>query len=250
MSAKQYLLFLPLLLLFACTKVLHLAETKPANYRIDADAKITEDPAIKEMIQPYKKQLDAEMNAVIGEVALTLSKAKPESTLGNWTADAIQKKCTDYYQQPIDFSIVNYGGLRIPNVRKGSISKGKVFELMPFDNMLVVLQLDGQTVLQFFDHMASNGGWPISRGVTYQISGEKATEVLVNGKSIDPQKMYKIGMSDYIANGGDRCAFFKDKKRDQLGKLFRDALLEYVEEQTAKQEPLSAAIEGRVKLAE
>ena len=248
MKFSKYLFILPLFLVFSCTKVLHLAETKPVSYRIDQEANIKEDKAIEDLIQPYKIQLDAKMNLVIGELEEDLVKARPESTLGNWVADIVQKKSLDYYQKPIDFSIANYGGLRIPTLLKGNVTKGKIFELMPFDNMLVVLHLKGTTLLTFFDHMAAMGGWPISGEVQYLIEGDKAIDILLNGETIDPKQDYKIGMSDYIANGGDRCSFFKDQERDDLGKLFRDAIMEFVEEQTAAGQKLSAKMEGRVKL--
>lgn len=224
---------------------MHFTGAKASNYAI-ADTIATVDTEIEAMIAPYKKQLGAEMNQVIGELEIDLIKDQPESTLGNWTADLIHKKCEDYYGKPIDFAVVNYGGLRVPNMDKGDVTKGEVFELMPFDNMLVVVHVDAKTLMELFNLMASKGGWPISHQVQYGIRGKKPQDILINGKAIDNQRMYTIALSDYIANGGDNCSFFKDKKRDELGELFRDAILQFVQEETAAGRKLNTKLTARV----
>jgi len=119
---------------------------------------------------------------------------------------------------------------------------------MPFDNMLVVLEIDGATVRQIFSTMAANGGWPISRQVSYVIENELPVDILINNETLDDKKIYKVVLSDYLANGGDNLFFLKDKKRHNLGVLFRDAMLEYIVEQNG--EAMSAEVEGRVIMRE
>lgn len=237
----RYIVFILLLSLVACTPRIHYigAETtyiKTTEPAVDKD--------ISDMVAPYKARLDAEMNKVIGKTEGELIKAKPESALGNFVADLIYEKGKDYYDKNIDFAIVNYGGLRIPNLPKGDITKGQIFELMPFDNMLVVVDMDAATVRQLFSVMAANGGWPISKGVNYRIKEEQAVDILIDNKPIEENKTYKVIMSDYLANGGDKLFFLVDKKRDNLGVLFRDAMLEYIIEQEGT--AIDAKVEGRV----
>ena len=57
--------------------------------------------------------------------------------------------------EPVDFAVINYGGMRIPAIPKGPITRGKIFELMPFDNLLVVVRLDVSILTQFINHMAA-----------------------------------------------------------------------------------------------
>jgi len=99
---KKYSLILFLFLSFSCNNVLHLADVEPRSSKIESTSDVQPDPTITAMIAPYKKQLDAEMNEVIGESAITMRKAAPQSTLGNWMADLIHKKSEDYYGQDID----------------------------------------------------------------------------------------------------------------------------------------------------
>lgn len=243
MKALFYLLLVSFVALASCTKVLHINAT-PNSYSMNES--YTQDSAIQAMIAPYKKQLDAQMNRIIGTCAKDLVKEKPESTLGNWMSDALLIKANEYVDEPIDISLVNYGGVRIPSLPKGDITKGKIFELMPFDNVMVVVALDGVTLQVLFDHMAKKGGWPISKGVQYTIEDGKAKNVLIQNKKIEVGQTYRILLSDYIANGGDQCNFLKEQPREQLGVFIRDALISYVEDVTKSKQLLDADIDGRV----
>lgn len=242
--------FLILFSLAGCSKVLHVNSAPSASIQIEANTQNTPSKEIEDLINPYKEQLNDEMKTIIGIAAKELPKAKPESELGNWTADLIHKKCEEYYGQPIDFAVVNYGGLRIPSLPVGEITRAQIFELMPFENGLVVLHADGSTVEKLFDRMAAYGGWPISHHIKFKIKNGEPIDVEINGAPIDKNKIYKIALSDFLANGGDKCFFFKDKKRDLLGKLFRDAIIEHVQDLSKVGKKADASIENRVVIVE
>jgi len=242
---QQLLLSLAVsLLLLACKPQNHFVKTD--NNYLKVEEVKQGDTAVAALIAPYKQDVDKEMKSVIGEVAKMLTKAQPESTLGNWSADAIYQKAADYTQQNVDFAILNYGGLRIPSMPAGKITKGKIFELMPFDNMVVVIEMQGKDLPEVFDHLAASGGWPVSKHVKMTMHNSKAQDVRINGKKVDKDKTYKIATIDYVANGGNDCTFFVDKKQIATGRFFRDALIEYIEELTAAGKKVDANIEKRV----
>ena len=113
--------FLSILVLFSACKVNHLAEEKVEFYRINESNFEDQDETVLEIIGPYKKDLDAQMNAVIGQVATSMDKARPESTLGNWFADAIYAYTKENYKEvDLAFAVQNHGGIRIPNIPSGS----------------------------------------------------------------------------------------------------------------------------------
>ncbi len=238
---------------FAACKVNHLAQIQPQTYRMEPQSTtargldVAADSTLTALIEPYKSKLDAEMNEVIGTVAKTLDKNKPESTLGNWMADLFYEQMSDYNKGEIDFASMNYGGIRIPSLQAGEVTRGKIFELMPFDNMLVVVHADEATVRQFADNAAKNGGIPVSKQLRFEIKNGKAENITIKGQPLQAGKIYKIGVSDYVANGGDDCSFLIDKKRDELGVLMRDAIIEYVKKQTAQGKQLNAQLDGRIK---
>ena len=198
-----------IILLFGagCQRHVHLAKTTYVSQRTTED--IGEDSAIQALIMPYKYELVEEMNVVVGQLAKDLTIGEPESTLGNFVADLLYDQTSIYYDGAIDFAIVNTGGLRVPTLQQGNIMKRNIFELMPFDNLLVIMPMDATTLRQLFDAMASYGGWPISRQVRYVIKEGKPENITINGKPIDSSRTYNVVLFDYLANGGDRLFFPK-----------------------------------------
>jgi 2',3'-cyclic-nucleotide 2'-phosphodiesterase (5'-nucleotidase family) len=233
---------------FGCSKVFHLSRTENQNYRISENLDIAEDSSLEEMVAPYKAELSAEMDDTIGQVLNTLTKKQPESDLGNWVTDVILDYTEQQTGKKYDFSIANYGGLRIPALTGGPITVGKIFELMPFDNMIVILHANGEVVRMLFNKMAERGGWPISRGVNYQIKEGVAENILINGHPLDDKTIYHVVMPDFIANGGDNCFFLENEKRTNPQILFRDALIQSVRTLTKAGKEVTSKIENRVRL--
>jgi len=223
-------IFLLLFLSFlGCKSYYQVSDSKSQYYLTDVS--LEPDSEIEEIIDPYRDQLNSKMNTIIGISETELTKAKPESTLGNFVADAILFAAKKRYEGTVDFSLPNYGGMRVPYIKAGEISLGNIFELMPFDNKLVIVHLDGALVKELLDHACNLGGWPISKGVEIKLDTlNKQHEYKINGKSLDLKSKYAFCVSDYIANGGDNCSFLKTKEREDLDLLFRDALIEYVRE--------------------
>lgn len=249
MQITKTLYFLLIIIISGCS-TWHTAEENGQKIQVNAEA-ISEDAEISEMIAPYKTALDAEMNVVIGENKENMTKGKPESLLTNWFADAIHAMTTEYYTNgEVDFTVSNYGGIRIPNVAEGAITRGKIFELMPFDNMLVVIKMADTTVIKLFNHMAADNGWPISSNVSYEIKDYKPQNILINGEPLRSNRLYSVSISDYLANGGDKCYFLEEGTREDLGVLIRDALITYVEKQTAGNQVIESKLDGRVRYVE
>lgn len=241
-------LFLLFCILFpACTTYSHLSDTEGSRYEIGTDETDFSE-GIDNMILPYRKDLNAEMEKVIGRVATPLEKGKPESSLGNWVCDALQSEAQKYTATNIDFTISNYGGLRISSIPKGDVSVGKIYELMPFENMLVIVDVPGHKLQTLFDHMAKSQGWPISQEATYIIKGNKARDIKINGASFEEDRIYKVLTSDYVANGGDRSKFFKDMNKEELNVLFRSVLIQACLSNTQSDQPIEAYTDGRVKI--
>ncbi len=225
----------------------NLRKSEVHYYRIDT-ASIS-DSEVSTLINPYQKELEAEMGKTIGYCKGGLEKEQPEGSLGNWAADAILAQAELYLDRKMDFAVVNNGGLRIPNISEGDISLGKMYELMPFDNLLVAMELPGSVVIQLAEHIAANAGWPISEAMQITVSPE-GVEVSLNGEPIDPKGQYSMVISDYLANGGDKCEFFKELPQIPTNKLFREALIERVQACTAAGESVESSVEGRVKIVQ
>ncbi|MGB1248196.1 MAG: 5'-nucleotidase C-terminal domain-containing protein [Chitinophagales bacterium] len=229
--------------LWSC-KVNHVAEYQYGYTKIDSTY-TSSDSHIEEMIAPYKADLDATMNEVIATSKVEMSKAKPESLLGNLLADATLEIGQKYHDDNVDIGIVNYGGIRVPSLSAGNVTLGNVYEIMPFDNYLVILEVKGNILQDALNSIAVRGGWPIS-GVTYTIKNDEAIHIYVGEEKLDENRVYKIAISDYIANGGDKMSMFKPLIRTNTNVLLRDAFIEYFK--TAKE--VDASIENRVVIEE
>jgi len=222
-----------------CTKVWHTAQSNYVSHRMDSTAVTS--AMIEEMIAPYKGELDGEMDKVIAICPEDMPKDRPESTLGNWMSDVIYDKANELSEVPIDFAMQNSGGIRIPLLRKGDITKGKIFELMPFDNALVIVHVDKELLLTFLDRVARSGGWPVSKNFYMKIADSKVVEVKIGGNELT-DRIYNIALPDYIANGGSDCKFFIDCDRTTYPELLRDMFVD----QAASDKVIASKIEGRI----
>ena len=238
--------FLFLFLFFAaCHSSLQIKEQQQKNVKLKADSLLSEDAAIKELIAPYKIKLDSQMNIRIMVASADLKKETPEGALGNMVCDVLMRYAKAN-KQKVDFCILNNGGLRIPVIYKGDITVRTVYELMPFDNNLVVLKLSGQKCLEMFATIAQFDGVPVS-GLRLQIEGNQATQISINGVVFDPSKDYYVLTSDYLANGGDKAEALKNpiEYKDLQIKL-RDALILQMKEMYYSGETLQALKDGRI----
>lgn len=237
-----------LLLLFsatACHKPLYLSERRASHYSIDHT---TPDTAMLSMLQPYKAGVDTQMQVVIGRTDIPLTKAQPESTLGNFMADA-QMVAARKFDNKVVGSVVNYGGIRISYLAPGPITKRNMYELMPFDNMLTIVEVPGDVLRKFCSHMAKYRGWPVS-GISFTIRNKEAENIMIGDAPLNDHIVYKIAMSDYIAKGGDQCDFLISLRKRYTTTFLRDAMIDYVMQLDKEGKPLHPVLEKRIQYAE
>jgi 2',3'-cyclic-nucleotide 2'-phosphodiesterase (5'-nucleotidase family) len=176
---KQFLIILTIAFLFSC-KSYQFTQYHTEQIRI-TDSLPLRNQAMGDYIKLYRDSLAKEMEIVIAKNDHAATKAQPESELGNLLADAMLAMSNTYTTQPCDLAVINFGGIRIPQLSSGDIKMGTVYELMPFDNQIVILNIEGKVLHQLFDKMANAGGWPIA-GATYNIKSDKAENIKVGGE--------------------------------------------------------------------
>lgn len=244
---KNIFIFLFLLSASSCSKHYIATQYKFEEQRLNPNSPAEE--TIANIIRPYKDSLDKEMNVVLVFSDTILTKATPESDLGNLMCDLVLKKSKDYCNCKVDFTFLNTGGIRLPNLPKGNITLGKVYELMPFDNLIDIMQVNGKTLDTLFNFMAAKGGWPIS-GARYKIKDGKAFDVFIQGEPLNLNREYTIAVSDYLAIGGDNCTMLSYLPKTILKKNLREAIIEGMKEMKARDEHVKSVIDGRVQKAE
>ncbi len=182
-------------------------DTKKIDYKlISVDSRLDDkrqDAELAQLILPYKQPVDSIRAIKIG-VATGDFRQWPQLT--NWMADFVKTAGECLSKGNVDLAFVNKGGVRRP-IMKGDITKGNIMESFPFDNRIVVLELDGDKLAATFDSIALtkdavNG---VSRNVRAIVDGEsrKVVSVTINGKAIDKNKVYRIATIDYLMKGND-----------------------------------------------
>ncbi len=228
-TIKYLSLFLfSFVLLTGCSeKVFFVAKESPQFYKFNKNKLINKDAGIESTIAPYREKMDSEMNEILVYSEVELIKAKPNSTIGNWIADIVLHETQKHTKTKLDAAFQNYGGVRINSMPTGPITKGKIYEVMPFENMAVILHLPSETLIKLCDRIVAYGGWPTSEGITFEMGNDrKAKNILVDGKPLEKDRIYHIALADYVANGGDSCDFLKDADRTETGILIRDLIID------------------------
>jgi len=237
-------------LLLSCShKTWTITQATSTKIAIDSSTEAIADKSYETYLQPIKEKIDAKMNVVIGQAAETMKGHAPESLLSNFSADVYRQTASNYLHQNVDLSVVNLGGLRTV-VTAGNITIGKVFELMPFENELVILWLKGDKLIELIQFFASVGGEGVS-GLRMEISNGKAVNVTIDGKPIDPEKLYSIATNDYLAGGNDKMfQLAQYEKRVNTGIKVRKMLLDYIENETLKGNKIQSKLDGRIKIVD
>ena len=177
-----------------------------------------------ELLVPYKERLDADMNEVLCYAKTDLKKGQPESLLGNWTSDLCLKIGQNRFKDTIDVVLFNNGGLRY-NLSEGDISKREIYQLVPFENELVVLSLTLKDVEGLMNYLKHTGGQPVAFSKWFT-----TTEL-----------PFHVLTTDYLANGGDKMSFFTGKEQISLGIKMRDAIIQHC----VDVDSLSSALDNR-----
>ncbi|WP_165871513.1 5'-nucleotidase C-terminal domain-containing protein [Flaviaesturariibacter flavus] len=235
----------PALLLFAfsCRSVQKPVRTEWDGYRITTQRPV--DSGLVRLLQPYRDSVDRSMNEVVGTAEKALDKKQPEGALGNFMVDAFFYGAEKSFGIKPDAGILNYGGIRLTQLAAGPVTRGKIFELMPFDNLLVLQKVPGSVLQELLDLTAKGKGWPV-HGITMEIRDGKAVNVMINGAPLDPNRTYTLVNSDYVANGGDQAAMLKSIPQQSVGYLQRDALFDYIKYLKSQGKNITANEEKRV----
>lgn len=201
-------------LLFSCRQQeVHLSKIE--GKLLPIDSQIGKDSTITHLIAPFKEELKGKMNTVLAYCPTNLSKErnKPETAIGNFMADlcftrgnAVFKKETG---KNIDFVLLNAGGVR-SGIGKGAVTTKSAYEVMPFENNMVVAELSYKNIQLLFTYLAqAKMAHPISKNLRVQIKNNSIKSVTLNNNPL-VDRTYYVLTSDYLQRGGDRMNFFKN----------------------------------------
>lgn len=243
------LIFCAILLLFSCSPHLVVREVNTKN--ISVDSKIGPvDPVVDSMVRPYRDSIEHEMSSLVAVSSTPLIKGKPESKLTNLVSDILIDFGSSYcLKQNLnikpDIAYVNYGGLRA-SLPQGKITVERVFELMPFENEIVMIKISGESLKLMAEKIAARGGEGVA-GIKLGIRNGKVSSLTTSGKAIDPAASYWVVTSDYTANGGDQMSMFSNPlERINTKSKIRDVLIQALNDRYKKDGIIEVKVDGRI----
>lgn len=199
-------------LLFSSCKTHYGVESVSAK-NIVIDESIVENNAILEYIAPYKAHVDKEMNQVLSYAPETLdkSKGKWETTIGNLFAQAVMDEASPVFKsrtgKTIDMCLLNYGGIRAV-INQGDVTTRTAFEVMPFENSAIVLEIKGSTIQKLAEFYIKNKTAHPLLGMNITIDkNQEIKNITINNQPLDLNKTYHLVTNDYLALGGDNMSF-------------------------------------------
>lgn len=246
---KKFIIpFLTILLFLSC-KSEPFVLTKIEGKLLPIDEKIESNETITKFIEPYKNQVEKEMNTVLAYTPITLTRtdAPLESSLGNLMADLCFEKANPVFKsrtgKDIDFAMFNYGGIRA-GIQQGNITNATAFQLMPFENSLVVVEMTADKIKELIAYLINeNLAHPLSKQINLTLTKNDFL-VTINAKPLDLNKTYFVLTSDYLQNGGDRMNFFKNPKNlYNLDYKIRNAIIDFFKEK----DTIFTQLDGRFK---
>lgn len=196
---------------------------------------IIKDNATEKFYTELQEELKPIKGELLGEATAEFThdrKTKGSNTLlGYWACEVMAEK------GKAQIAIQNGGGLR-RTMEKGQITMGDLYEIMPFDNYLVVMDLKGADLIKAIDHgidmpKTTDGAFS-GLIVEYDPAkpyGEKITKItLTDGTPIEMEKTYRVVTNDFMFTGGDGYDFSKATNVDETYVPVRDALVEKIKE--------------------
>lgn len=215
MKTSQLFIGLSLAILISC-KNDKVEVSDVSAERIPINEQIQGDTAIQNYIKPYKEHLNNTLDSALIYNPSLLNKRDGElnTAIGNFMADAVMEQVNPVFKsrtgKNIDFVLLNKGGIRA-ELPKGNLTTRNAYELMPFENEIVIAELSGKKVKEMLDYLSeAKSAHPVSGIKLTADKDYKIIDARINGEKIDENKTYFVATSDYLQQGGDNMNFFKD----------------------------------------
>jgi len=249
MSLKRISLFIICILLTMFCRAQNIAfEYELKN--VDGQPKNYDNQMLQKELQASKKKLEKKTGVVIGYCPEEMVSQRPQSPLSNFLTDILveiaNEYCQKHHKEVVDFSLLNFGGIR-SNLKAGDITVGSIFEIAPFENKLVIVELKGSEVRKLFRRFKVKTCEPYSKQVSIAYAGEYFHKALINGQEIDNNKTYRMVTLDFILTGGDNILNGVEiLNTHQTGIGIRDAYINHIKKMTAEGQQVSSKLDNRM----
>lgn len=168
---------------------------------IPADAKLLAH------LQTYQDKGDKLLNQVVGSVNGRLEGDRDvirfhQTNLGQLIARSQAERAK------ADIGIMNSGGIRA-SIEAGEVTYKDILTVQPFGNIISYFEMKGKDLIDYLNVVAlkevDSGAYPQFSGITMTVDrkAKKVSDIKINGKPLDLEKVYRVSVPSYCAAGGD-----------------------------------------------
>ncbi len=246
MLFKNFILCFFVVCFMSCKEEMYLEKIE--GKRIEINDSLVGVSKIEDFIKPYREHVNNTLDSVLAYSAGTYSKTDGDlnTAIGNLMADAVLEEANAVFEsrtgKKIDMVLLNHGGIRAI-LSKGNVTTRTAYEIMPFENSVVVASLKGTHINEMIAYLQkAKRAHPIS-GLSIKLNNNyELIEAKINDIAIDENKTYYVATNDYLYSGGDSMDFFQQS--DSLYVLdykIRNVLIDYF----SKKDTINPVIDNR-----
>ena len=232
---RFFVILLTFNLIISCKSTSSYQTTKIEGKKIGVTNEKGENEAIVNYVKPYSDNINKDLNSVLAYCPETQDKSKGtwQSNIGNLLAEITFELGNPVFQKrenkTIDVCLLNHGGIRAV-IPKGDVTTRTAFEVMPFENSLIIVGLTGKEIKTLAEYIIKEKKPHPLYGMKIYIDKSilKINKIEINNLPLDENRIYYVGTPDYLANGGDNMTFFKESKiKFDMEYKLRNMMIDY-----------------------
>lgn len=247
LKIKHFVVFITIIT-FACCKRGPLPLGQIAGSTIVIDSTLKAIDSVSQFIAPYHNRVNQVLDSTLTYAPYVISKTDGvfNTSAGNLLADIVLAEAGPIFKsrtgKDLDFALLNHGGIR-SIISKGNVTSRTAYEVMPFENSIVVVELTGKSVADLVSFLVDSGRAHPVAGIKILLDREnKLKAITIKGRPLDYDRNYFIATSNYLATGGDDMVFFKDAiTLTETDYMIRNAMIDYFK----KVDTLKSAVDDR-----
>jgi 5'-nucleotidase / UDP-sugar diphosphatase len=199
---------------------------------------------LTKFVDIFKQKIEKDYSEVIAELKSDWKRGEGESNIGDFVTDAQREAVR------ADVAFMNNHGMR-KDLPAGPITRMDIFEILPFRNVLTTFQLSGKQLKSIVEFYIRKKPPIQTSGITCQWKGDRKGEIEIsnleiNGKPIEENKMYICTVNDYLAGEAKRHIGLEPSQIIYLNMT----LYNEVEKAVRATKVIDSKIENRIKKSE
>lgn len=227
------------------------------QFEIVDTGEVAPDPDIAALVARYGQSLGAALDEPVATLATALDSRRAtvrgrEAAIGNLITDAMRAAVG------AEVAMINGGGIRADRIYEPGtrITRRDILSELPFGNRTLKLEVTGAELHKALENGLSGldelaGRFPQVSGMTLTVDpaqppGARLQEVMIGGEPLDPDRLYQLATTDYVAGAGDGYGAFATA-RTVIGLSDSQLTANQVIDHLARSGEAAPAVEGRIR---